>query len=168
MTNDDYSKVPPPHLLKKFSEQARVDSQKRGHAGYCKTFAKLCIDWALNSKPSPNDCQIMSSDITPPPELVEQWRNEWIYKAPGDNDELGFLALRAAQWGADIELEACCEWLQDPDLNVDTYKLRAARRPQPPSLKEQALAVIENSAICDHLSPEHAAILRRALEALDD
>lgn len=44
--------VPPPHLLKKFSEQARVDSKKRGHSGYCKTFAKLCIDWALNSQPS--------------------------------------------------------------------------------------------------------------------
>jgi hypothetical protein len=43
--------VPPPHLLKKFSEQARVDSQKRGHSGYCKTFAKLCIEWALNSQP---------------------------------------------------------------------------------------------------------------------
>jgi hypothetical protein len=42
--------VPPPHLLKKFSEQARVDSKKRGHSGYCKTFAKLCIDWALNSR----------------------------------------------------------------------------------------------------------------------
>jgi hypothetical protein len=35
-------------------------------------------------------------------------------------------------------------------------------------LKEQALAVIENSEICDHVSPEHAAILRRALEQLDD
>jgi len=44
--------APPPHLLKKFSEQARVDSKKRGHSGYCKTFAKLCIDWALNSQPS--------------------------------------------------------------------------------------------------------------------
>lgn len=29
---------PPPHLLKKFSEQARADGQKRVHSGYCKTF----------------------------------------------------------------------------------------------------------------------------------
>ena len=53
MTNhivDANKMVPPPHLLKKFSEQARVDSKKRGHSGYCKTFAKLCIDWALNSR----------------------------------------------------------------------------------------------------------------------
>lgn len=42
------------------------------------------------------------------------------------------------------------------------------RRPKPPSLKEQALAVLENSEICDHLSAEHAAIIRRALEQLDD
>jgi hypothetical protein len=55
MTNhivDANKMVPSPHLLKKFSEQARVDSKKRGHSGYCKTFAKLCIDWALNSQPS--------------------------------------------------------------------------------------------------------------------
>jgi hypothetical protein len=53
MTQEDYSKVPPPHLLKKFSEQARKDSQKRGHAGYCKTFAKLCIDWAFQEAARP-------------------------------------------------------------------------------------------------------------------
>jgi hypothetical protein len=54
MTNEDYSKVPPPHLLKKFSEQAREDSNigftqwvERGRPSYCKTFAKLCIDWAF-------------------------------------------------------------------------------------------------------------------------
>jgi hypothetical protein len=101
--------------------------------------------------------------ITPPPELVQQWRNEEPYEG---------LLSRAAQWGADQELEACCEWiaaypwLDHPELLIK--QLRAIRRPKPPSLKEQALAVIENSAICDHLSPEHAAILRRALEQLDD
>ena len=87
------------------------------------------------------------------------------------------IATQAAQWGADQELEACCEWLEK---DLDAYELvglravyldhnlRAARRPKPPSLKEQALAVIENSTICDHLSPQDAAIIRRALEALDD
>ncbi len=101
--------------------------------------------------------------ITPPPELVEQWRNEEPYEG---------LLSRAAQYGADQELEACIDWisawhgLEHPELLIEL--LRAARRPKPPSLKEQALAVIENSAICDHLSPEHAAILRRALEQLDD
>jgi len=73
--------------------------------------------------------------ITPPtPELVVQWSDikpmedavvqNWVK-----------IATAAAQWGADAELEACCtevSWFT-ADL------LRAARRPKPPSLKEQAL-----------------------------
>lgn len=82
------------------------------------------------------------------------------------------VAAVAARWGADQELEACCEWVSQWRTMVGGSRpevgLRAARRPEPLSLKEQALAVIENSAICDHLSPEHAAILRRALEQLND
>jgi hypothetical protein len=70
--------------------------------------------------------------------------------------------------GADAELEACCEWLQDPDLNVDTYKLRAARRPQPPSLKEQALALVEQHEDGWRPSPKDWDTLRRALEQLPD
>jgi len=39
-----------------------------------------------------------------------------------------------AQWGADQELEACCEWLNaDPEL---AQELRTSRRPKLPSLKE--------------------------------
>jgi len=183
MTNEDYSKVPPPHLLKKFSEQARVDSQKRGHPGYCKTFAKLCIDWAfqetamdglrvasaevsgveLNSESSPNDRKIRSSGITPPPELIEQWRNEWIYKAPGDNDELGFLALRGAQWGADQELDACCELV--PGLKG---YLHENRRPKPATLKDQSLKHLDVMERDGHYLPEILQDLRRAVEQLDD
>jgi hypothetical protein len=109
--------------------------------------------------------------ITPPPELVQQWRSEWIHNAPGDLDELGFLTQRGAQWGADQELEACCEWLQDPDLNVDTYKLRAARRPKPPSLKEQALVALHAVAAGANDMREQRQdfeTIRRALEQLDD
>jgi len=163
MTQEDYSKVPPPHLLKKFSEQAREDSQKRGRPGYCKTFAKLCIDWALNSKSSPNNLQIRSSGITPPSELVQQWRSEWIYNAPGDLDELGFLANCAAQWGADQELEACCALMDD--WGLDGEDLMQCRRPKPPSLKEQALA-----AARIELNPDgkNGALIVHALEQLPD
>jgi hypothetical protein len=71
---------------------------------------------------------------------------------------------------AQAVLDACYEWLEQqvPARGWLAMQLRAARRPEPPSLKEQALAVITNAAICDHLSPEDEAILRRALEALDD
>ena len=74
--------------------------------------------------------------ITPPPALINQWLGEFFgCTVNGITDSDRYLATKSARWGSDQELEACVEWLQDPDLNVDTYKLRAARRPKPPSLK---------------------------------
>jgi hypothetical protein len=103
--------------------------------------------------------------ITPPPNLVQQWSvaspiqsndENWAYEL--------FIAHRAAQWGADQELEACCEWLEQKGFAfVD--EVRAARRPKSPSLKEQALeaALIE-------LDPKgkNGSLILRALEALPD
>jgi hypothetical protein len=72
--------------------------------------------------------------------------------------------------GADQELDACCEWLQDPDLNVDTYKLRAVRRPKPPSLAEQGLAALgrlgSGSLCADPVTEKHT--IRTALERLKE
>ena len=108
--------------------------------------------------------------ITPPPELVTSLRNS----APHGIRDAGvtrerWLINHAYAAGADQELEACVKWIEDcgyhPSVPVE---FRAARRPKPPSLKEQALAVIENSLICDHLSPQDEAIIRRALEALPE
>ena len=95
--------------------------------------------------------------ITPPPELVEQW----VENAIGPDYEQ-VIATQAARWGADMELEACCEWV----VNTHAYDmtpgaLRTARRPKPPSLKEQALERCNN-----YIDPD--GIIRRALEALDD
>ena len=96
--------------------------------------------------------------ITPPPELVGQWREE------SSTGELHFspqyLATLAARWGADQELEACCEWLErNYNYPRADHPLRNVRRPKPPSLKEQALAALENDDIDIYL-------IRRALEAL--
>jgi hypothetical protein len=102
--------------------------------------------------------------ITPPPELVQQWREQ----APRCRDSgiarEDWLITRAAQWGADQELEACCEWLEDWVGN-DSYAIpmRAARRPKPPSLKEQALA-----AAAELEGFKGVDIIRRALEQLPD
>jgi hypothetical protein len=110
------------------------------------------------------------NNLIPPPELVQQWLNQ-----VDEGSIFGeHLANRAAQWGADQELEACCEWLSKEVLcesNIHRF-LRAARRPKPPSLKEQALAALETE-------PEDAKelivfdmdqidIIRRALEALPE
>jgi len=108
------------------------------------------------------------SPITPPPELVQQWEQDWHHSKVKHVELMPYIAVQAAQWGADQELEACCEWLQDPDLNVDTYKLRATRRPKPPSLKEQALSLVEQHEDGWRPSPKDWDTIRRALEQLDD
>jgi hypothetical protein len=101
--------------------------------------------------------------ITPPPtELVQQWINE----EPGIFAE--HLAARAAQWGADQELEACCELLNDFNTYHLVELLRAARRPKQPSLKEQALDELHISFDRGYLKEGAADTIRRALEQLND
>jgi hypothetical protein len=118
------------------------------------------------------------SPITPPPlELVLQWIGEHFdCTAGGELSDLElFLTVRAAQWGADQELEACCEWLEQQTLcgHQDLLpSFRAARRPKPPSLKEQALQALNDAVkMADDAPPEgicsdQADIIRRALEQL--
>jgi predicted HD phosphohydrolase len=100
--------------------------------------------------------------ITPSLELAQQWLGAPI--APG---ELSLeIFTRAVQWGADQELEACCDVLEDwgsciiPDL-------RAARRPKPPSLKEQGLQAIE-ALLQRTTDPNIVEPLRLAVEALPE
>ena len=110
--------------------------------------------------------------ITPPIDLVRQWSDSspiqyedelWAYEL--------FIAQRAAQWGADQELEACCKWLEKEreesgfTTRINPQNLRAARRP--PSLKEQALAILDDCS-SPYLDGAHENIIRRALEQLND
>jgi hypothetical protein len=104
----------------------------------------------------------MSHPITPPPELVQQWRTEG-YGLPGTISE--YVATRAAQWGADQELEACCEWIPKA-TPWDAEQLRAARRPKPPSLKQQALEALDEEQA--ELSIQNYKLIRAALESLPD
>jgi hypothetical protein len=109
--------------------------------------------------------------ITPPPELVQQWWEEADqHQRSGDNAKTYFdyVATEAAQWGANLELEACCEWLCAGYADTAEH-LRAARRPKLPTLKDQALALI-NRRIGDGyvqmLTGADADTIRRALDAL--
>lgn len=104
--------------------------------------------------------------MQPPQELVQKWTHE----ATGPNYE-EIIATRAAQWGADQELEACCEymgrWVPHID-GIDASKsLYAARRPKPPSLKQQALVQVDALAKRRDLQAD-LSLLRSALEALPD
>jgi hypothetical protein len=105
--------------------------------------------------------------ITPPPELRAQWRQDAPrYRDSGVGRE-DWLMDRAAQWGADQELEACCEWLMLNGYGTAISRLRAARRSKPPSLKEQALEALAH--ILNNSSTQLGAdTIRRALEQLPD
>jgi hypothetical protein len=110
--------------------------------------------------------------ITPPPELLSRWEEDWHYAKVKHIELEDHIAHQAARWGADQELEACCEWFVGDWTDIETAdKLRAARRPKPPSLKEQALqalAHLENGAHCSMDTTESAHYIRRALESLPD
>jgi hypothetical protein len=112
----------------------------------------------------------MTHPIIPPPELVQQWalkkgydERDWLYES--------HIATRAAQWGADQELEACCEWVTMV-TPADGVHLRAARRPKPPSLKEQALKTLQRLSKdgfpCNYQEYSDWDTIRRALEALPE
>jgi hypothetical protein len=96
--------------------------------------------------------------INPPLELLDKWNNMSL-----SNKEI---LVIVAQWGADQELEACCEWVAVESITAAT-ELRAWRRPKPPSLKEQALGILD-VAHHDVLEDDQIATIRRALEQLDD
>jgi hypothetical protein len=107
-------------------------------------------------------------------ELVQKlmYESGFMISDPGDEMEIPAarfmkLASRLIQHGADQELKACCEWVSTylpylGDFPMPEDKLRAARRPKPPSLKESALRRL------DYVTGfyDDKDIIRRALEAL--
>jgi hypothetical protein len=84
--------------------------------------------------------------VKAPRELVEKVSLEAMTAIPDDEgaveiDEARdeYIAQFFAQWGADQELEACCEWLRSKDiLEPAIDALRATRRPshKPPDTVE--------------------------------
>jgi hypothetical protein len=122
----------------------------------------------------------MTNPITPPPELVRQWIPAgWDCSPNTFTTLLMRIADNAASWShdhckskikaaTDQELKACVEWLENNDCDDSqevALRLYAARRPKPPSLKEQALALLDDAS--DRLDAVHENTIRRALEALD-
>jgi hypothetical protein len=114
------------------------------------------------------------TDITPPPELVREWLDT-LFDERGlgiDPHKLSTgLAARAAQWGADQELEACCHYFARDLRESLALELRAARRPKPPSLKEQALEGLTRLVSTGEFFSNQMKDLdtiRRALEALPE
>jgi hypothetical protein len=100
--------------------------------------------------------------ITPPPELVREWASESLATQN--------LCDRAAQWGADQELEACCKWVGSMFHGHKTWadELRNDRRSKPPTLNSIALQMLGTIERDAHYLPEITDTIRRALEALPE
>ena len=120
---------------------------------------------------------MFSNPITPPPELVERLCNNVsafsTAMPPLTTKEVAvWLIEEAYVAGANQELEACCEWLVNTLWFEPSGKcltdLRAARRPKPPTLKEQALLQLDtlNADLAMHGRGCDLSQIRRALEAL--
>ena len=108
--------------------------------------------------------------ITPPPELVQQWLGEFFNcVVSGElSDSERYITTKAARWGADQELEACANYIDNNMSGNKAREFRAIRRPKPPSLKEQALAalnVIEDKMLGPTTEEK---LIRKALEQLND
>jgi len=102
--------------------------------------------------------------LIPPQQFVDKWVA--MFEHCDDIDVL----TEVAQWGADQELEACCEWLEDFNCSKRfTAELRAARRPKPLSLKDQSIALIDkiqsNKEMWDIRDLD---VIRRALDSLPE
>ena len=97
--------------------------------------------------------------ITPPPKVVDR-----LFMIEGSEEDRIIAAYKA---GADQELEACCTAIDEvPGGWADSRHLRHVRRPKPPNLKEQALALLDDAS--DRLDAVHENTIRRALEALPE
>jgi hypothetical protein len=98
--------------------------------------------------------------ITPPPELVQQWASESLATQN--------LCNRAAQWGADQELEATLAEVSFLNSQALADRVRAARRHKPPSLKDRALKGLAKMIENGHLAPDLADEIRAVVEMAPD
>jgi len=105
--------------------------------------------------------------ITPP-----QWQMDaWQACIETMGADVPAILLEAVRWGADQALEACCEWMAGETPPSYLNVLRNARRPKPPSLKEQALTALHAIATgANDIREQHQDFdtIRKALEQLDD
>ena len=120
------------------------------------------------------DLNPVDAMTTPPEKLFAKWEDDILNERENVDVVLDCAWKNGFVAGANQELEACCEWLFQDGYDVTSARLHAARRPKPPSLKEQALAALQEAAYMADDSPpqgicsDQIDTIRRALEALDD
>jgi hypothetical protein len=103
----------------------------------------------------------------PPSDQLKKWEDEWF----DEEEHADVLLIQAFQAGADQELEACIEWLEQNQGRWEIpMALRDARRPKPPSLKRVALLQLDTLNADLGLDGKGVDLsqIRRALEALPE
>jgi len=117
--------------------------------------------------------------ITPPLVLLQQWWEQADQYQDDPKTYFDYVVTEVAQWAADQELEACRMEIIDGAgrVHIDETRervrladdIRAARRPKPPSLKQQALEFVDRIEKAEYIwAKSEFEILRRALEALPE
>lgn len=110
--------------------------------------------------------------MQPTPEQVGKWRIAVPNGCDGGVTRDHWIARTAYAAGADAQLEACCTHMANAGQQGLATYMRAAMRPTPPSLAEQALKALarqERGRDRGFLLPEAMAdadTIRRALERL--
>ena len=99
--------------------------------------------------------------ITPPPELVSKWANMFEFHSDAE------VFSEVVQWGANQELDACCEWLDKSTVGMAEL-LHTARRPKPPTDKELALRELGDAYDKGKIDDTTYDAIRKALEQLND
>jgi len=138
-----------------------IKEQSKEVADYMRTQEPIMTDEDLDRvmNPSYKRGQMSNHPITPPPELVSKWANLFEFHSDAE------VFTEVARWGSDTELDACCEQLKMLTHTVE--ELRARRRPKPPTLKEQALELVNRSkSAMSVLTLSEVETIRQALEAL--
>ena len=164
---------------------------------------KLPTSAPASRKALPNPEDLLTNPMTHPIVLPPHIEIKLIDEAPRFRDggaaRERWLIQRAAQLGADQELEASRKAITAQIITIDNIglsgpagvlhteeysswpafaqmvsrQLRAARRPRPPSLKQQALEALDSASYqpgsdFKQIDPARSATIRRALESLPD
>lgn len=134
------------HELAETLRELRTKFDTKQHLGPSMVRVDAALELYEDACKTPEETKMTDPHpITPPPELIK----EWVREANHNEALFPQVAILAAQWGADQELKACCEFLDTPGEfetvawnGKESDDLRAARRPKPPSKKEQALEAL--------------------------
>lgn len=106
---------------------------------------ELRIDFPLTNHSNPTMTE-QQHPITPPSELLEQWRKE----APRLRDcgvaRENWIATQAAQWGADQKPDACVEWV--PTTAMTDLELKLKEAMDSLIAAEEAAKAVNSAAVC--------------------